>query len=583
MKNEPGFSAAYAAFLTIICLASTTANAFGQTYTEIPSPFEDFKRLGSCWGDYDSDGDLDLVISGDHEGFPDVTAIYKNDAGTFTDIGAGLILVNDGTAEWGDYDNDGDLDLAMAGYNTDLTYTTSLYRNDGNDTFTLVDPGLTGISGVVRWGDYDNDGDLDLFILGGTAFPAIEFTAIYRNEGNDTFVDAGIDFKQLRRGSADWGDYDNDHDLDLLLTGTAEGGFFDTRTLVYRNDGNDTFTQIDPGFFNLYDGQGRWGDLDEDGDLDILVTGSDSTSGMFYTFVYRNDGGDVFTDIHATIPGAGEGSSAVLGDCDNDGDLDALISSILTSTGFATAIFRNDGDSVFADLEIPIDVICCGSLGWADFDNDLDLDFSAFGYSHSRLFHCDSVPANTPPVHPTGLQAVASDSSVILSWQPASDNETQSAGLTYNIRIGTAPGGVDIISPMADPSTGYRRVVAFGNAYQNTSWEITGLAPGDYYWSVQTIDNAYTGSAFASEAIFSIPGGNYICGDADHSSGVDIDDVVFLISYIFGGGSAPSPLESGDADCSGSIDIDDAVYLIGYIFSSGPVPCDPNNDGTLDC
>jgi len=75
----------------------------------------------------------------------------------------------------------------------------------------------------------------------------------------------------------------------------------------------------------------------------------------------------------------------------------------------------------------------------------------------------------------------------------------------------------------------------------------------------------------------------YICGDVDSSGSVDIDDVVFLISYIFAGGPAPEPIESGDANCSGGIDIDDAVYLITYIFSGGTPPCDTNGDQVPDC
>jgi hypothetical protein len=75
----------------------------------------------------------------------------------------------------------------------------------------------------------------------------------------------------------------------------------------------------------------------------------------------------------------------------------------------------------------------------------------------------------------------------------------------------------------------------------------------------------------------------YICGDADGSGAVDIDDVVYLIAYIFSGGPAPEPLATGDADCSGAIDIDDVVYLIAYIFAGGPAPCDPSGDGVPDC
>jgi len=75
----------------------------------------------------------------------------------------------------------------------------------------------------------------------------------------------------------------------------------------------------------------------------------------------------------------------------------------------------------------------------------------------------------------------------------------------------------------------------------------------------------------------------FVCGDANASGGVDIDDVVYLIAYIFGGGPAPQPLDSGDANCSGGVDIDDVVYVIAYIFGGGNPPCDTNNDGTPDC
>ena len=78
-------------------------------------------------------------------------------------------------------------------------------------------------------------------------------------------------------------------------------------------------------------------------------------------------------------------------------------------------------------------------------------------------------------------------------------------------------------------------------------------------------------------------GPSYVCGDADASGEVDIDDVVYLIAFIFSGGPPPDPYESGDADCSGDVDIDDVVYLIAYIFSGSPAPCDPDGDQVPDC
>jgi len=74
-----------------------------------------------------------------------------------------------------------------------------------------------------------------------------------------------------------------------------------------------------------------------------------------------------------------------------------------------------------------------------------------------------------------------------------------------------------------------------------------------------------------------------LCGDANGSGSVDIDDAVYLIGYIFSGGLPPEPIEVGDVDCSESVDIDDVVYMIAYIFSGGPMPCDPSGDGLPDC
>jgi hypothetical protein len=75
----------------------------------------------------------------------------------------------------------------------------------------------------------------------------------------------------------------------------------------------------------------------------------------------------------------------------------------------------------------------------------------------------------------------------------------------------------------------------------------------------------------------------FICGDADATEAVDIDDVVWLIAYIFSGGPEPIPYESGDANCSGGVDIDDVVWLISYIFTGGNMPCDTDGDNVPDC
>jgi hypothetical protein len=123
--------------------------------------------------------------------------------------------------------------------------------------------------------------------------------------------------------------------------------------------------------------------------------------------------------------------------------------------------------------------------------------------------------------------------------------------------------------------------------FPTTKWvgEYIGISVIDSFAYTAFTDLLQTGNSdvFIDRAVNPSGSGGYTCGDADGSSAVDIDDVVYLIAYIFAGGPPPSPIAAGDADCSGAIDIDDVVYLISYIFSGGHSPCDPNGDGIPDC
>jgi hypothetical protein len=75
----------------------------------------------------------------------------------------------------------------------------------------------------------------------------------------------------------------------------------------------------------------------------------------------------------------------------------------------------------------------------------------------------------------------------------------------------------------------------------------------------------------------------YTCGDANGDGNVNVGDVIYIISHIYKGGPAPSPLEAADANCDGTVNVGDPVYLINHIFKGGKVPCDPDGDGQPDC
>lgn len=196
--------------------------------------------LGCAWGDYDNDGYPDLFVANANFGAGQNNFLYHNNGnGTFTKITTGNIVTDGGNStggSWGDYDNDGDLDLLVPNYSNSPNF---LYRNDGGGSFTRVmgDPVVTDANSSVgsTWGDSDNDGDLDLFVANDNN----QNNALYSNNGNGTFtkITTGniVNDGGRSNGSA-WGDYDNDGDIDLFVTNgdqpTVQSNF------LYRNEGN---------------------------------------------------------------------------------------------------------------------------------------------------------------------------------------------------------------------------------------------------------------------------------------------------------------------------------------------------------
>ncbi len=283
---------------------------------------------------------------------------------------------------YGDYDNDGDLDLAVTG--GDVNYRFIIYRND-TGTFTNVQEPMGTNKGVsassIAFGDYDNDGDLDLALTGYSAFGVPEFM-IYRNDGgtfNLTQEPMGAN-NGVARSSIVCGDYDNDGDLDLAVTGDDGAN---NRFIIYRNDGGIFNLAQEPMGANL---GVDWssiahGDYDNDGDLDIAVTGSDGANNRF--IIYRNDGG---TFSLAQEPmGANNGvtgSSIAYGDYDNDGDLDIAVTGG-DGPNNRFIIYRNDGGT-FNLAQEPMGVnngVSLSSIAYGDYDNDGDLDIALTGYS----------------------------------------------------------------------------------------------------------------------------------------------------------------------------------------------------------
>jgi hypothetical protein len=266
------------------------------------------------WVDYDNDGKLDLFV----KNFGGVNVLYHNlGNGQFTQVpgAGGLDHANHGVTEgsvcsFADYDNDGFMDVVSAGNES----SEALYRNNGNGTFTDV-TAAAGLNpqtntNAVAWGDYDNDGFLDLYITRGNPLGEGLLTdTLYRNNGDGTFTDvtqaAGLDVSS-NKWAAIWGDYDNDGFLDLFVArpGTTVLGPGNAN-LLYHNNGDGTFTdQAAAQGVALQDDQvssahkvAAWGDYDGDGFLDLCLkdgigptalTG-DAAQGFHYLFKNRGN------------------------------------------------------------------------------------------------------------------------------------------------------------------------------------------------------------------------------------------------------------------------------------------------------
>jgi predicted nucleotidyltransferase len=475
-----------------------------QWFIDINAGLAGVRSSSVAWGDYDNDNDLDILQAGNIGIAPyRVTNIYNNNAGVFTDINAGLPGVDNASLAWGDYDNDDDLDILLTGEDASGIPFSSIYHNDSG-VFSNINAGLPGIeNGSAAWGDYDNDGDLDILLTGYT-IPSF-ISKIYRNDfGVFTDINAGL--TGVAWSSAAWGDYDNDGDLDILLTGSATDYPYTLISRIYRNDpsagSGRMFTDINAGLPGIYLGSVAWGDYDNDGDLDILLTGN--TGSSVITRIYSNNAG-IFTDIYAGLPG-GNYNSTAWGDYDNDGDLDILLTYSLHSR-----IFRNDG-GIFTEIDVALTGVYEGSLAWGDYDNDNDLDILQTGnhgssYISNIYRNNNSIPNNLP-LSPDGLNSVISNDSLIFSWNKASDNETPQDGLSYNLLLGNSEFGLLMISSMANINNGYRYIPAYGNVCQSTYW--TYQIPELYkypqialpdYWGVQAIDHAFAGSPFAINSL----------------------------------------------------------------------------------
>ncbi|MBX2977036.1 MAG: VCBS repeat-containing protein, partial [Ignavibacteriaceae bacterium] len=477
------------------------------------------------WGDYNNDGFLDILLSGNTSttSVTAVTRVYKNNGdGTFQAITGGhpLMGVANGAAEWIDVNNDNFLDIIIFGIDRDQfnvqRYLTKLYINSNGVFYESNNYWGIGLNSAdISVTDINGDGYQDFLVSGFNN--GGERTDIYINNKNSNFsrFDNVIDYK-VRDGSSDWGDYDSDGYKDLILCGNTGSGLI---SKVFKNvDGNlqqhmDWFTGVEKGSV-------RWGDYDNDGDLDILIAGWTGENPACK--VYKNTNGGFSEVSSISIAGIAAGEAKFI-DFDNDGLID-----IIVSGSNITQLYKNMGDDIFTFVEVPsFSGRIYSSIASGDYDNDNDLDLLIIGSEASnaktQLFRNNSAIPNTVPSPPANLSVNIQGTAVKLTWDKSTDGQSPQNSLTYNIAIGRSINSTEIISPLADLNTGFRRVVNFGNTGHLNSYQLKDLPGGYYYWRIQAIDGNYAGSQFSQVDSFFIlekPAAPVLISPLDNAYGI---------------------------------------------------------------
>ena len=385
---------------------------FAQDYTLSDQWLGSYITVGIAWGDYDNDGHEDIYMSnGDPSPLAWEGFLFRNNGdGTFTQITDAGPLVTEvfasGGCSWGDYDNDGYLDLVVAeGQTVSGSAKASVYRNDGDGTFSSANAGdLTATVGYSRidpaWADANNDGLLDILLSNANFFGAGQAHSYFTNDGDGTFSSVSNTMTEgtSARGGVAWIDVDGDGDMDAVTCSGAPG----QQTVLWINTGSDFKKQVLIGTgqgIGKYSQAASWGDYDNDGDFDLYITNYGEDPNPEANILFRNDGaigdsivmtrldetsgvGPLITDLDYSI-------ASVWLDVDNDGDLDLFVGNDGGyAAGYRSRLYINN-NGVFTsetsgNLIENADFI--RSAAAADIDDDGDLEIVVGRDGENRLF-----------------------------------------------------------------------------------------------------------------------------------------------------------------------------------------------------
>ena len=448
-----------------------------------------------------------------------ITNVYQNNEGVFKNTNQNFTKYIGGDIEFVDVNQDGWLDVAVSGNAEGNVRKSELYINVEGQLFELMENySVEGLSQAdMEWGDLDNDGDYDLIISGINADNEF-LTLYYTNLGDFEFLEEGLFRDQgFINGEIDIVDADQDGDNDLFTNGTSgsvtnpQNWYNYFQNSYYRlgydeqgNNNNSNYFNVSHGYKN---GNTVYADLDGDGELDFLAMGEDQQGNI----TKRSNLSSL-----SNLPSLKD-VDFDFGDYNNDGQSDLIISGEDPNTGSAITKLYTTFPSYFGNTygivesDLVLEGLRKSSVDWIDYDKDGDLDLFLTGlndegkpqsvlYKAENRFNLNSAPQKIDSLVANIEGANGSIGRVDFTWNKPVDNASSS--FRYNLRIGTSPGASDVLYANSDLATGSTLIDIPSLSTLNSKSVI--LNPGTYYASVQAIDGGNKGGPFTDEISFTL-------------------------------------------------------------------------------
>ena len=341
----------------------------GAQFVEIEASIPGLVRASSAWGDFDSDGDLDLLLSGTLANGKPHMAVYQNNKARFVERNLGLPSLHRGVASWVDFNGDGKLDILALG---EGEQNGIWLQRDGN--FELSEVSFS----PLKWsdaavGDYDADGDLDILMAGERMINGKYTTRIYQNSGG-RYYDIEADLIGVAYASCHFVDLDNDGDLDVAYGGLDNDA--DAVLNIYMNENGSFIRSTDvlptPKGYGSLD----FGDVNSDGTADLVISREE------FSFVLFNKKGKLIYS-NQIIHGLKRSQVSVF-DFDIDGDLDVFMMG--ENSSYSSWMLKNQKNRL-VEIKAELPAYTQSNLSWGDYDNDGDPDLFLAGQDEQGKYH----------------------------------------------------------------------------------------------------------------------------------------------------------------------------------------------------